>query len=254
MKGPWNEEQLLAAFRDERGPGSMAEDRLWARLATDIEKRSRPRSRQRSTWIVAAFAAAAAAVVIIAWPEPRVLDAQGSEAPSLLPHERDSGSGGDVAQPSAPRTSTREAPLPVNAEASTPGDTDAPVNLVAPDAAEPVRKRAPRSSRRPPREATESPPLVEQDSLAAETQLLRRARAALSRGNPQRALAVLAEYEREHPNGLLAEEADAVLTIAKCRSTPSQGAQLARSFSARNGGSLFRAQVQAACVLDSGDE
>jgi hypothetical protein len=251
MKGPWDEEQLLAAFRDERGPGSLAEDRLWARLRADIEGTPRQRSRQRSTWIVAAFACAAAAVVVIAWPEPRVLDAQSSEAPSLLPHERDGGSEGDVAQASAPRASTREAPLPVDAEADAPAD--APADVVAPDAVEPAKSRAPRSKHRAPREPAESAPPVEQDSLAAETQLLRRARASLSRGNFEQALAVLAEYEREHPNGLLAEEADAVLTIAKCRSTPSQGADLARSFAARHGGSLFRAQVQAACVLEAGD-
>jgi hypothetical protein len=263
VKPQWDKKRLLAAYRDERGPSPVDEERLWIRVRANLDHAQRgvrggSRPSRGSLWLVAALVSAAAAAILIAWPGRRVVDTHRPESdPALLQHDRGEGALRETTERPIPRPIA--VPEASSSEPTEPPPTAAPQEDPATrDARGPIsevrRSRAPRNGPRTldPAGKADPAPSVDQDSLAAETQLLRKAREALTRGEPDRALTVLAEYERTHPRGLLAEEADAVRTIAKCRLHRSAGPELARSFSARHRTSLFLAKVQAACTLEGG--
>jgi hypothetical protein len=111
----------------------------------------------------------------------------------------------------------------------------------------------PPSSEPPPKPArrhrasTGAPEPPRHDTLAAETAIVRRARAELSRGRAQQALTILAEHAEQFPRGALTEEAQAVRTMAQCRLRSSDAPRLGAAFAERFPASLFRHQVEAAC-------
>jgi hypothetical protein len=56
------------------------------------------------------------------------------------------------------------------------------------------------------------------ETLAREAELIAAAQGALAKGQGERALALLAEHGREHPEGALAEERSAARVLALCQS------------------------------------
>jgi hypothetical protein len=258
-------DDLLAAYREHRGPSPRAVERIHRRLealgparerATVIEL-TPERGVGRRARIAIAIAALAAAAVLGWWirgvamtPEPGV---HGSLAEDHVePDER-----GGVARPVEAKTQERRpARAPALVEATPPAD-EAPRVESAPEptASTPAPASAPRA--RPPRqrvpdepERTVEAPAPRRDTLAAETAIVRRARAELSRGRAQQALAILGEHEREFPRGALLEEAHAVRTMAQCRLHAGDAASLDAAFVERFPKSLFRSQVAAACRAD----
>jgi hypothetical protein len=89
-----------------------------------------------------------------------------------------------------------------------------------------------------------------QGSLVREVALLRRAHEALRDGQPQSALRMLVDYDREFPSGALREERDAIAVIAGCQAEPGPHARRrAQELLRAAPGSLLADRVRAACQL-----
>jgi hypothetical protein len=241
-------DDLLAAYRAERGPSRAQARRLWARLEADVgAPESVPRigsvvsGRGRTVAIAAVVLAAAAVAVLALRPSGRRVQNDAPHEPSLAAHEaksdRDAATG-EASNLTPPR------------RAATPDPRPEPETSELPPSGDPAS--APRVLPRPPPRVRKTSPHASEpaatDSLAQETALLRRARAALSEGRPAAAIEVLRDYDRRFSSPRLAEEADAVRTMARCRLSPDDPRALADAFVARHGGSLFRKQVDAACA------
>lgn len=118
---------------------------------------------------------------------------------------------------------------------------EAPPPLPPPPAAEAAPPKPP-----PPRPAKPAPP-VKSGELGAERSLVEQARAALARQDPAAALFVLAQHEREHANGQLAEERTALQIIALAQNgQPDEARALATRFKAKWPGSLLMPAVDGA--------
>jgi hypothetical protein len=86
--------------------------------------------------------------------------------------------------------------------------------------------------------------------LKQEAALLQKAQAALQNGNPQGALAALAEHKTKFPRGVLSGEREAALSVAYCNAGDwTQGRARAQAFVSKNPGSPMVQRVQAACKL-----
>lgn len=93
-----------------------------------------------------------------------------------------------------------------------------------------------------------TPPLSPEKGLTDEVAQLRRAHEAIRDGKPTMALKILADYDREFPQGVLTEEREAIAAIATCQARPGESAKAqARSFLRRAPGSLLDERVRAAC-------
>jgi hypothetical protein len=99
-------------------------------------------------------------------------------------------------------------------------------------------------------ERAEPPPLAA--SLEQETALLEQAQAALRRGAPQRALALLAEHTWRFPSGHLTESREVARILALCQAgNATQARAQADRFLAARPGSPFSARVRASCPPDT---
>jgi hypothetical protein len=243
---------LLAAYRAERGPTRAQADALWSRLRSDVARPSEVprrvvpiagRSRGRAVAIAAVVLAAAAVAVLALRPSGRRAESTAPEDRSLSSHEASPDREGVASE--APSKTTRVDPPPEREAIAVDDVAPAPAPEPEPDAPPDTRAPVRRPGARKP--AVEAPAPVT-DSLAEETSLIRRARAALSAGRAAAAIDLLRDYEDRFASGRLAEEADAVRTMARCRQAPSDPGALAEGFVARHGGSLFRKQVEAACA------
>jgi hypothetical protein len=256
-------DELLAAFRDDRGPSPDAVARIRKRLDElgPVQERARvielpTRRMDRRVRIAVAVAALAAAVVLGWWIRGVTLTPAEAVHGSLAEDrvvEGDTSQGvakdrGQARVASTPEPVVRE----IEAPAIEPAWTTEPSIAASPRVATPRGK--PSRSRAAPVPAeevapVEDPPAAEplRDTLAAETAIVHRARAELSRGRAQSALTILVEHGEQFPGGALVEEAAAVRTMAKCRLDPSNAARLGTAFVDRFPKSLFRSQVDAAC-------
>ena len=146
----------------------------------------------------------------------------------------------------SPRAGTASAPLsPPTAGWHTLPDWPTPIsqsrNGTAPQTAYPPSRSA--RSFRPPPANTPGP-------LVREVALLRRAHDALRDGKPQIALHVLADYDREFPNGSLREERAAIGAIAACQARPGPQARARAQELLRHApGTLLADSVRAACQV-----
>ena len=114
-----------------------------------------------------------------------------------------------------------------------------------PDRVEPPRRTAP-EPRRPPRQAP--PPRASSPSLSQELTLVRRARAALRLGMPDRALELLAQHAARFPDARLAQEAAVVRIEAVCATGDSARARsLTADFARAWPHSPLRARVWNMC-------
>ncbi|HOU91166.1 MAG TPA: hypothetical protein PLU22_08980 [Polyangiaceae bacterium] len=143
-----------------------------------------------------------------------------------------------VAPAAAPSTPEVAPPAPARAPPGpVPAVTEAPAPAASAPAVAPARPRP----AAPPRDAAGAA------SIRDEIDRLDRARGALSRGAPDTALAVLAEYAARHPRGELREEA-AVLRIEALRARGDQraAAEAAERFGERFPSSAHQDRVQGA--------
>jgi hypothetical protein len=116
----------------------------------------------------------------------------------------------------------------------------------APDRVEPPRRTA--TDRRPPRAETSRPPARPEPSLSQELTLVRRARAALRLGMPDRALELLTQHGARFPAPRLAQEAAVVRIEAMCALGDTAGARsLTAEFGRRWPSSPLRARVWNMC-------
>ncbi len=237
-------DDLLGAYREDEGPDADARARLMGRLAALGEPggSTAPKRVAMGPWLFGA--AALAAAVALAWfmvprQAQQARDTTQSMASDAATHPPVSGE----AQTHIPAQS-RPAPAPLPPiEALAPADPPAPATALAP----PVRRET--GVRRPTSpEAVEAPPpdRAPADTLAAEAAHLGRVRAFLSRRDAAGALASLKTYDATYTAPRLAEEAQALRTMARCtRDGADPSASVA--FGRRHPGSMFRAQVERAC-------
>jgi hypothetical protein len=130
----------------------------------------------------------------------------------------------------------------------------APVPTEAPPAPQPVEDRVvarePASPTPPPKSARSAERAAAPTRIspfAAERMLLDEARAAIVQGAPDRALDRLAEHRTRFPDGLLAEERDAMTVEALVRAGQYDEARSrAAAFRERSPASLFMATVDSA--------
>jgi hypothetical protein len=89
------------------------------------------------------------------------------------------------------------------------------------------------------------------ETLAAETSLLRRARAALAGGNAAGCLSLLSQHAKRFPIGVLAEERDALRVVALCsHGRIEDGKKAAATFRRVHPGSPLRGRVDSACTSE----
>jgi hypothetical protein len=123
----------------------------------------------------------------------------------------------------------------------------------APLAAPPVKTSEPPSEASPvepaPPPASGRVPASRSQKLAAEIDQLARVNAAVNAGDGTRALALLAEYDREFRPGLLGEERAAASVLALCAAgRTSEARAAAKRFSARWQRSPLSARVSKSCA------
>lgn len=112
----------------------------------------------------------------------------------------------------------------------------------------------PRADGPTPSQAARPPSSAAPSSLAAERQVLDRAREAFARGDHERTLSLIADHARAHPEGALREEREALAVRAlaaagKVDAARDRGAR----FVARYPQSLMRPAVEAATAVDRAD-
>lgn len=223
---------LLASYkRDRPGPGARARnlEAVQRRVAT----RSRPQQASMKRQIAWGFAAAAAAVVLLlvidrVLPRSDVAGIERAPAGSQAVH-------GEASASQLERAQDRPAVAPTPALAPPPAPSVVPV-------ARADRERAPQ---RPSTAAAAPPPSA--DSLAEETQLVARARAALGRDDLDAAQAALDDHARRFPNGSLVEDRIAYATIVSCRRSEADRDAKRREFLQRYPRSPHRPRIDEAC-------
>jgi hypothetical protein len=85
------------------------------------------------------------------------------------------------------------------------------------------------------------------DGLAAETEILGAAEAALATGDPTRALELAAAHAERHPKGQLALERDAIATAAACVAKRAGASEAAARFEREHPQTAAAAKVRARC-------
>jgi hypothetical protein len=146
-----------------------------------------------------------------------------------------------VVEALAPPPTTSDAPTPTASVAPSPARR-APA-VVAPAGSTSPAHRAPAAVA-----PAAAPARSSAGSVAAETQLLREADAALRGGDAARALGLLDEHARAYPNGALREEesAERVFALCKLGRVPEARGEADR-FLRANGDSPLAASVRASC-------
>jgi hypothetical protein len=236
---------MLSAYRAEERPADDVRARVWQRLegAEPAPVAAPAPSKVRALrWAIVAVAAAAGIVLAVAGVRSSVLqedDDPTRHPEAALQHEaRESGGTVDVRTPETASPRRRRA---------TPAPTPAPLEPAPLDEVEvPDPPEAPKAApRRKPTPAPSEP----EPALAAETKLLKRARASLTSGDTARCLAALAEHTRRFPSGVLAEEREALRAIALCTGDSDDGGTAAaRTFSAKYPASPLLPRVRSACA------
>lgn len=269
-------DELLAAYRAERGPSDAAEQRLLDRLDAlgpppaaldpDVLPFAKPSPMRRGVAIGAAVAALAAAVALGWWMRGDVAASEAEHDRSLaadravVPQNGGTAKsirGNDVAPksgraqpavtpPPAPSTELAAEPEPAPEPAPTTGASRPGTAATRPARSPSPRRPEPRPQPQPPHAdpPVQTPSVA--DSLAAEARRVGQARRALAAGRPAKALSLLSGYEETFPGATLAEEADAIRTMARCRTSASPGV-LGRAFALRRAKSIFAKQVRDAC-------
>jgi hypothetical protein len=123
-----------------------------------------------------------------------------------------------------------------------------PAPLIAPTPA-PAHAKASRArpTAPPPSERPSRAPRTTAD-LEGEARLLEQADADLRQGDPNAALARLAEHASRYPGGALREEREGIRVVALCRAgREAEGKAAAERFLARSPRSALATRIRAAC-------
>ena len=242
--------RLIAQYKEAVEPDSAELDAVWNDLADPdaqfrvVERRdARPKPRRRSRAAIGGGLVLAAAAAAAAWwlgSTARQVTAVGEADPVQAPHhdERSGGAGG-VAQQRAPHASSEAGVAPDRASV----DPGIPAPGASSATTSPARSAAPSggSTRPTPRSAGPDP-------LTREAALIQRADALLRRGEPARALQVLAEHVREFPQGVLAVERQALRVIALCQGgLGAQGRGEAAAVRRHEASKPYRERIRRAC-------
>jgi hypothetical protein len=94
---------------------------------------------------------------------------------------------------------------------------------------------------------TPSPLIPDPNSLQLELRALRNIERALRDNQPRRALELLAELDRDVPEGALAEERFAAFQMARCALELGTPTRLSAEFSVQYPNSVYRARVEQTC-------
>ncbi len=261
---------LLADFAQEERPPSAARARVKARVLETIIAAPAPAPVPAPTatvlrgpwvpWIAGgALAAAAAALLVLGMRGGNVTAARD---PSLqqAPDTPEFADSLAVEQEQRPASSVRTRPddtTPPPAS-STPEQTSALIDPGTPPLPESaaIVPRTPHhptpTHPRPPEPTAEPTPAPAQasssSSLAQETRLLERARAAVTGNRPQAALTLLREAEERFPNGVLRQERAVLRVVALCDAGKvSDGRTAAAAFLRAHPQSALRSRVESAC-------
>lgn len=235
-EGPQPGRELLAAYRDERGPSPAAAARLLAALEREIADDLShgagpsgqvpgdslavlPRPRAPRRWLAPALvlAAAAALAALALMPRLGARVARDHDPAAAFQRRPDDPAAARERAPSLPTT-----PLAPTTATSSPAP-EAPVT--------------------PPRPRPEPP------SLADEMQRMRPAQQALAAGDPQAALRQLDDYARAFPGGRLHEESLALRAIARCQLDEIDAAADAAELLRARPDSMSAERVRGACKL-----
>jgi hypothetical protein len=228
---------LLDAFRADEELPAVVRERIWQRLEGGRFAAGRV--------AVIVFAAAAAIALVLLGREALESRAQPLPVREQAPYVERSGDGGETAAvhdiAPAPRTGT-SVPTP------SPGES-APAPVGASPPMQPERKPVKPRTTPPAAAPSASAPVEADDPLAAEAELLRRARAALSRGEARGALGLLDEAARRFDPGVLGEEREALQVLALCDAGErAKARQRAAAFLRAHPGSPLADRVDAACA------
>jgi hypothetical protein len=246
--------RILAAYRAGTGASKASRARVARRLdATIGASLGVPMPEKAGT---AAASGAGIKIVVVAVVSGAALVAALSTGIDDAPPDRLSaeGAAGHVERPSTrPATTQRsEVTEPPRIEASglePPVAVPEPAPASAPvlDGTRAGSRARPRTADIEPEAGSTDPEEAHASTLRAETELLGRVEAALRRSDPTAALAILAGYEAEFPDGLLDEEARALELVARCRTGDAGASQAALGFLETHVRSRFARRIRRAC-------
>ena len=229
--------QMVAHWRDHDAMPRTAQARVWRRIADEAPQPSAPTSTR--VWTIA-FAVMAAAALVVAWwsfgPSRRAVAERGKgeqasdrrvadDARTTAQRTPEVATLPPAELPATPPVALAPAPAPI--EPATPTKKDARPRAQEPGATEPFSS-----------------------TLAREKVLVERAWSALAAGDPDGALARVAEHAREIPDGVLAPERRAIAVIAHCKRGDANAAARARAWLAAEPRSPLLARVKAACPTE----
>jgi hypothetical protein len=247
-------ETLLAAYRRHTRFSSKTEARILARVQRSVSElpeeddapNVEPSADVPVRWIALGLAVAAALVLV--WIRPGLgieREQQGTPDEAV-----DLAASSGVREVEPPRGAVVERaaddapppePAPHDGSRLEAEESEQPHALERPDTRSRSRDRA-----TAPAAAPASP---DELALAPEAALLRRANAALSAGDPDRALTLLQDWERQFAPGHLHEEHAALRAVALCGLGRSiQGRGEAKAFGNRYPGSALAQRVRNACA------
>ena len=246
---------LLAMYREQERPSDEVKGRVWERIeanpAAAMPVGAPAATGRTARWIGLGLAVAAALAVAVIGVGSGRSTAESSEESSpneaALQHQtRESGGQAHEHEPAGePRRRRTD-------KAAVPQPTPEPEPIPEPEPeltseAEPEPALKPTTKRRPKSTAPVEPATPE--TLAAETSLLRRARAALAAKNAGSCLALLSQHAKQFPTGVLAEERDALRVVALCSDGRLQdGKRAAAKFRKAHPGSPLTGRVGSACT------
>lgn len=216
---------LLEAYRAVSDAQDAPDDAMLARLEASIESPAEPPKRA-AAWIVAGVAMASTVTAVIAWPRPQPAALEGRAAVSEAV---------DAARAATPRRAARP---PANSSPEpTPEPSLQPPGPSARPGHAPATKPVPAE---PAPETSQAQP-----GLVAELALLRKARAAMRRGDLDAAAQSLSEHGRSFPTGQLSEDRDALWVVLRCRKGAANDGRAA--FEAAHPSSHHLAAIAVAC-------
>ena len=215
---------LLHRYRDEVRLAAPARARVGERITASIDAEHDPATapaRPRRVALAAGLLTALAAAVALL-----VCDVRGRLG------------AGELAGEAAPYVEQRPATRPITpARGDAPGTGDAPAGATSEVALEPQRPEPPRRVK------------PELSALAAELDLLRRARAAIDAGDGDAALALLGEHARMFAGGQLQQDRDILRVEALCAEGDATRARAAAAaFLRDHPGSPHAARVRTICA------
>jgi hypothetical protein len=162
-------------------------------------------------------------------------------------------------QQTPPPAPAPAAPLAVHEPDVSSRESDAPRTTSEPDvvvelSTAELKRGEPRHDERSTRTAKRGR-AAEETSFLDAVRLLRRARSALSKGEPGLALALLDELDARFPRTLLNEERGATRVLALCaHGRAAEAERLARSLFARHPRSIYAPRIAQSCAAKSVDD